>query len=87
MDINWSIEGLGEKFPFSIPFDLIAFFTVLNAEPEIPEIQGTIDLGLVQWDIDWDLEEFNSLASLLRNLEFIGFCIALALITRRLIKG
>lgn len=87
LDINWSIEGLGEKFPFSIPFDLIAFFTVLNAEAEVPEIQGTIDLGLVQWDIDWDLEEFNSLASLLRNLEFIGFCIALALITRRLIKG
>lgn len=85
--LNWSISGLTEKFPFSIPFDLLAFFTVLNAEPETPELQGTINLGLVDWSIDWDLHNFDNIASLLRNLEFIGFCIALILITRRLIKG
>ena len=32
------------------------------------------------------LEEFD-LAALLRNLEYIGFCIGLILITRQLIKG
>lgn len=85
--LNWSLSGLTEKFPFSIPFDLLAFFTVLNAEPETPELQGTINLGLVDWSIDWDLHNFDNIASLLRNLEFIGFCIALILITRRLIKG
>lgn len=85
--LNWSISGLSEKFPFSIPFDLIAFFTVLNAEPETPELQGNIDLGLVQWNIDWDLHDFDNLASILRNLEFIGFCIALIIITRGMIKG
>lgn len=87
LNIDWSINGLSEKFPFSIPFDLMAFFAVLNAEPETPELAGSIDLGLVQWDIDWDLHDFDNTASILRNLEFIGFCIALILITRRIIKG
>lgn len=87
LNIDWSINGLSEKFPFSIPFDLMAFFAVLNAEPETPELAGSIDLGLVQWDIDWDLHDFDNTASILRNLEFIGFCIALILITRKIIKG
>lgn len=87
LDIDWSISGLTEKFPFSIPFDLLAFFTVLNAEPETPEIEATIPLGLWEWEIDWDLHNFDTLAALLRNLEFIGFCIGLALITRNIIKG
>lgn len=87
LDIDWSINGLTEKFPFSIPWDLMAFFTVLNAEPETPSIQATIDLGIVDWDIDWDLHNFDTLAVILRNLEFIGFCLALILITRSIIKG
>lgn len=87
LDIDWKISGLSEKFPFSIPFDLIAFFTVLNAEPVTPELQAEIPLGRYSWEIDWSMDQFEPLAIILRNLEFIGFCIGLALITRHIIKG
>lgn len=87
LDIDWKISGLTEKFPFSIPFDLIAFFTVLNAEPVTPELQAEIPLGRYSWEIDWSMDQFEPLAIILRNLEFIGFCIGLALITRHIIKG
>lgn len=87
LDINWSISGLAEKFPFSIPFDLYALFTVLNAEPETPELHGEIPIWTYTWEIDWDLHQFDSIAALMRNLEFIAFCIGLALITRNIIRG
>lgn len=87
LNIDWSINGLKEKFPFSIPWDLMAFFAVMNAEPETPEIQATIPLGLWEWDIDWDLHAFDNVARILRNMELIGFCIGLILITRSIIKG
>lgn len=87
LDIDWSINGLKEKFPFSIPWDLMAFFAVMNAEPETPYIQADIPLGLWEWNIDWDLHAFDNVARILRNMELIGFCIGLILITRSIIKG
>lgn len=86
-DIDWSIKGLKDKFPFSIPFDLMAMFQVLNAEPQTPEIDATIDLKVVSWHIDYDLHQFDGVAQICRNLEFIAFCVSLILITRSLIKG
>lgn len=87
LNIDWEIQGLKEKFPFSIPFDLIAFVQVLDAEPETPEFTGTINLIIYQWEIDADLSAFDNLASIVRNVEFIGFCITLIMITRKMIKG
>ena len=87
LNIDWNISGLKEKFPFSIPFDLISFVRVLDAEPETPEFTGTINLIIYQWEIDADLSAFDNLASIVRNVEFIGFCITLILITRKMIKG
>lgn len=84
--INWSLGDLSSKFPFSIPFDLLAFFTVLNAEPETPEIHGTLNLAIINYQFDFDLHDFDDLASLLRNLEFVGFCIGLILITRNMLR-
>lgn len=87
LNIDWSINGLSEKFPFSIPFDIYNLFVILDHEPETPEISGQIDLGLYQWNIDWDLHQFDDTASLLRNIEFIGFVLGLILITRSIIRG
>lgn len=87
LNIDWNINGLKEKFPFSIPFDLIAFIRVLDAEPQTPEFTGTINLIIYQWQINADLHAFDNLASIVRNVEFIGFCITLVLITRKMIKG
>lgn len=65
----------------------MAMFEVLNAEPQTPEIQAQIDLKVVTWNIDYNLHDFDGVAEILRNLEFIAFCIGLILITRSLIKG
>lgn len=87
LNIDWNISGLSEKFPFSIPFDFIAFCRVLNAEPECPEWSGDLVLPMYTHHFDISFEQFDDLAALLRNLEFIGFCIGLILATRALIKG
>lgn len=87
LNIDWSINGLKEKFPFSIPWDLMAFFAVMNAEPETPYIKADIPLAIWEWNIDWDLHAFDNVARILRNMELIGFCIGLILITRSIIKG
>ena len=87
LNIDWNISGLSEKFPFSIPFDLMAFCQILDAEPETPRFEGNLVLPMLTYHIDLNLERFNTIAQLLRNLEFVGFCIGLLLITRSMIKG
>lgn len=87
-EINWSLGDLSEKFPFSIPFDLIAFFTVLNAEPQAPSIDANIPFGSwYTWHFQADFSQFNNWASIIRNVEFIAFCIGLIYLTIRLVKG
>lgn len=80
-----TLPDIKNKFPFSIPFDLISFFNILNATPVTPTLDTTINLGITNWVIDWDLNNFNDLATLLRNLEFIGFSIGLILLTKDLL--
>lgn len=87
-EIDWSLGDLSEKFPFSIPFDLIAFFTVLNAEPQAPSIDANIPLGSwYTWHFQADFSQFNNWATIIRNVEFIAFCIGLIYLTIRLVKG
>lgn len=83
---NLTLPELKNKFPFSIPYDLISFFSILNATPQTPELNGSINLGIYTWNIDWDLHQFDNTATLCRNLEFIAFAIGLILATRNLIK-
>lgn len=87
LDIDWSIQGLQNKFPLSIPFDLYKLCMVLNAQPQTPEIIGTVDLKIFQWEIDWDFHDFDGLARILRAMELLLFVIGLAVITRTIIKG
>lgn len=87
LNIDWSIDGLINKFPFSIPHDVYLLCSTLNADPVTPVFQGTIDLKVHQWEIDWDLHEFDNIASLLRNLEVLLFIIGLIMVTRSIIKG
>lgn len=87
-EINWSLGDLSEKFPFSIPFDLIAFFTVLNAEPQAPAIDADIPLGSwYTWHFEADFSQFDNYAVIIRNVEFIGFCVGLIYLTIKLVKG
>lgn len=79
---------LSKVFPFCIPFDLYAFLTCLNADPVTPVIHWEIAMpGGGSYPLTIDLSPFNSVAQLLRRLELLLFCIALAMKTRDLIKG
>ena len=87
LNIDWTINGLSEKFPFSIPFDLVALVTVLSAEPEAPEFSGTIDLKVYQWNYDLDFSQFDTVAAVFRTAETILFVFGLIMITRKIIRG
>lgn len=87
LNIDWLLTGKENKFPFNIPFNIILTLSLLNAEPEAPHFEGTIDLGVYQWDYEIDLEQFDPVAEVCRNFEFIAFLIGLMLLTKRLIWG
>ena len=81
--------ALGMIFPFCIPFDVYHMVTLLVAEPEAPN--GRWEFAL-PWDpgsqyvVEWDLEDYNDVAALLRTMELILFAVGLAALTRRYIK-
>lgn len=87
LNIDWLLTGKENKFPFNIPFNIILTLSLLNAEPEAPHFEGTIDLGVYRWNYEIDLEQFDPVAEVCRNFEFIAFLIGLMLLTKRLIWG
>lgn len=86
--INWSLGDLSNKFPFSIPFDLVAFYTILNAEPVAPVIDAHIPLGTwYDWHFEADFSQFDDYVVMIRNVEYIGFVVGLIYITIKFVKG
>ena len=86
-EINWSLGDLSNKFPFSIPFDLVSLVRVLDAPAEAPRFQGTMNLGITTYDYDINLESFSTVAAACRTAEVIAFIFGLIIITRNLIRG
>lgn len=75
-------------FPFCVPFDLIEFLGVLNAEPEAPVIRWRFYvLRVVDYEIEIDLSVFDGVAQIMRTMELLAFCIGLILLTRNIIRG
>lgn len=87
-DIDFSLKGLTDKFPFCIPFDMVALLQLLNAEPQAPRIQGQIPFGsFFTWNLDLDFSRFNDFAVIMRGLEFVGFIFFLIGATINVAKG
>lgn len=86
---DYTIMGLQNVFPFCIPFDLIDFLNVLDAEPEAPRFQWEFEyMNGQKYTIDIDLSRFESVAAMFRKFECLAFCLALIMITRdKMIKG
>ena len=86
---DYTITGLQDVFPFCIPFDLIDFLNVLDAEPEAPRFQWDFEYAKGKvYKFDLDLSRFETVAAAFRTFELLGFCLALILITRdKMIKG
>lgn len=75
-------------FPFCVPFDLIEFLGVLNAEPEAPVIRWRFYVPrVVDYEIEIDLSVFDGVAQIMRTMELLAFCIGLILLTRNIIRG
>lgn len=86
--LNFSLGDLRNKFPFSLPFDIIAVLNVLDGEPQAPHIEATVPIGRwYTWEMDFDFSEFDNYARIFRAFEFIGFCIGLAVFTFHVVKG
>lgn len=93
-NVSWNIDdfktsGLGSKFPFCIPYDLIKLISVFDREPVAPKFE--IPFVFERWGINEvitvDFTDFEVVAKICRTLEtfcFIGFLI---MKTRNLIKG
>lgn len=93
-DLNgdYTITGLDEVFPFCVPFDLIALFNTLEAEPEAPNFKFPLPVptkngGFKLQYIEVDLSDFDTAARVLRAMELLVFCVGLTLVTRKLIRG
>ena len=79
---------LTEFFPFCIPFDLVDMLGVLAAPAEAPRFEWVIPtLDGEGYPLVIDLSAFDGVAQIVRNMELLAFCIALALKTRSLIRG
>lgn len=82
-------EGLKNVFPFCLPFDLLNIFETLDAEPLTPVFE--VDFSFMPWYEEGevvmvaDFSMFNGLMKLVRLVEYIGFCIFLIVMTRKVI--
>lgn len=89
---DYTFAGLEKIFPFCLPFDLIDFIGVLDADPEAPKFSIPIKVptssGWGVYNIDIDLSKFDSVAALLRQMETLAFVVGLIMITRqKMIRG
>jgi len=78
---------VSEFFPFCIPFDIYDMLNCLAAEPEAPNFVWQFPVLGQTYTISVNLDKFNTVASILRNMEALAFAVGLAFVTKRLIQG
>lgn len=84
----YQVNGLGDVFPFCIPFDLYNFVSCLAAEPVAPSFTWRFYVpGICDETIEIDFSDFDQAAQLLRTMELLLFCVGLAFVTRKIIRG
>ena len=85
---DYQVAGLPSVFPFCIPFDLYNFVSCLAADPVAPSFTWRFYVpGICDESIEIDLAEFNNVAQVLRTMELLLFCVGLAFVTRKIIRG
>ena len=84
----WVVQGLENKFPFCIPWDIKNCFSKLNSgSREAPRISWHFESSRfgIDYTFELDLDDFEDVATLMRTLELIAFIVGLAFVTRYLI--
>jgi len=87
---NYVVPGLGDVFPFCIPFDIYDFLSALAADPVAPHFEATLAFpaaigGAQTIVLDFDSPTWNTLAQILRTMELLLFIVGLAFVTRSMI--
>lgn len=90
-DMNKSFKGLSDilqyKFPFCIPWDILAIVGLFSATPEIPyfEIPIKFDVSLINISVDYtlvvDFKDFEILSKISRFVLAVSYCVGLIRIT------
>lgn len=85
---DYQVNGLASVFPFCIPFDMYAFVECLAADPVAPSFTWRFYVpGICDEMLVIDLSDFDQAAQILRTMELLLFCVGLAFITRKIIRG
>lgn len=83
-------ENFTDKFPFSLPSDIVSIFGVINAEPVAPSFSFTFPLSYVggeDMDASFNLDNFNDAAAVIRSLLLLVVVVLLAWKTYGLVGG
>lgn len=82
-------HNLTWKFPFCVPFDLIALVGALNATPKDPKWEIPFHIESLGFDdlITLDLTTFEPVTVVLRVVTTIAFLLGLIIVTRKMIQG
>lgn len=82
-----SVDMMSQKFPFSVPWDILFFISVMSAEPQMPhfEIPFNIELSMLDITIDYtmelDFEQLQWLSDLSRLLLSMTYAVGLLKMT------
>lgn len=84
---NYQTPSLTNVFPFCIPYDVVSFFGVLNAEPQAPK--WTFDLNNISegYKLTIDMKDYEKIIVVFRYGMLGLFIIGLILITRYIVGG
>lgn len=78
---------LKKKFPFSIPWDILAFVTLFAAEPEVPRFEVPIDIGVsavgldIHYDFIVDFSDYQYLSDIFRAVLSLTYAVGLIKMT------
>ena len=79
------------KFPFCVPFDLIALVKTFNATPEAPKVTVPVVFQSMHYShdfvFDFSGDDWDKVAAVSRWGILLFFMLGLTLVTRKLIKG
>lgn len=80
-----------DKFPFCVPFDLIALVKTFNATPEAPKVTVPVVFQSMNYShdfvFDFSGDDWDKVAAVSRWGILLFFMLGLTLVTRKLIKG
>lgn len=82
-----SVDMMAQKFPFSVPWDILLFVSLLSAEPQMPyfEIPFNVELSMLDITIDYtmklDFSQLQWLSDLSRLLLSMTYAVGLLKMT------